>query len=116
VLWFGALFPRIAMISTVETRKGTEAVTSDRWHVVHARHDGSQAKLPFVRSISSEHEDRAACVKAARKLVADVRSETPDVPLSERDQVFVRRPGFKTIKNATRRPARTRPSPNAGDA
>jgi hypothetical protein len=104
------------MISTVETRKGTEAVTSDRWHVVHARHVGGRAKLPFLRSISSEHEDRGACVKAARKLIARVRSETPDVPVAERDQVFVRRPGFKSIKNSTRRSARTRPSPDAGDA
>jgi hypothetical protein len=96
------------MISTVDTRKGTQAVTSDRWHVVHARFVGGQSRFPFVRSISSEHEDRAACVDAARALIARVRSEAGDVPAEERDQVFVRRPGFKSVKNSKRRQARPR--------
>jgi hypothetical protein len=103
------------MISTVETRKGTAAITSDRWHVVHARFTEGEAGLPFLRSITSEHEDRAACVKAARSLVARVRSEAPNVPLAERDQVFVRRPGFKSLRKAARRPQPSRERAQGGD-
>jgi hypothetical protein len=104
------------MISTVETRKGTEAITSDRWHVVHARYMSGRASLPFLRSISSEHDDRAACVRAARVLIARVHSDAPAVPLAERDQVFVRRPGFKSLKSAARRTPRSRPRSKGGNA
>jgi hypothetical protein len=90
------------MISTVETRKGTEAITSDRWHVVHSRFVGEPATLPFRRSISSEHDDRASGVRAARILVTRLRREAGALPIETRDQVFVRRPGFKSVKNAKR--------------
>ena len=90
------------MISTVDTRKGTAALTSDRWHVVHARFVGTQVRLPFVRSISSEHDTRESCVQAARALVARVRGDAGEQPAEQRDQVFVRRPGFKTLKNSKR--------------
>jgi hypothetical protein len=102
------------MITTVETRKGTEAITSDRWHVVHARFVGAQADLPFARSVSSEHDDRKSCVRAARALRAKVRKEAGTVPVAEQDQVFVRRPGFKSLKAARRR--RQLPIRREGDA
>ena len=102
------------MITTVETRKGTEAITSDRWHVVHARFVGEGAGLPFTRSVSSEHDDRKSCVRAAKALVAKVRSEAGTVPLAEQDEVFVRRPGFKSLKAARRR--RQMPVRREGDA
>ena len=102
------------MITTVETSKGTEAITSDRWHVVHARFVGARARLPFARSISSEHDDRKSCVQAAKALIAKVRSEAGTVPLAEQDQVFVRRPGFKSLKAARRR--KQMPIRREGDA
>jgi hypothetical protein len=102
------------MITTVETRKGTEAITSDRWHVVHARYLGENVRLPFRRSISSEHDDRSTCVEAARALLAKLREQAGGVPEAERDQVFVRRPGFKSVKQAKRRTGRT--PPTAGGA
>ena len=45
------------MITSVKTSTGAEAITSDQWHVVHARFLGG-GKRPFSRSISSEHEDK----------------------------------------------------------
>ncbi|HET7844142.1 MAG TPA: hypothetical protein VFL14_08330 [Xanthomonadales bacterium] len=91
------------MISAVETKNGTAAITSDRWHVVHARFVGQPAARPFLRSITSEHDDRASCVRAARALIARIRSESGPVPIAERDQAFVRRPGYKSFKNSKRR-------------
>jgi hypothetical protein len=104
------------MISAVETRKGTEAITSDHWHVVHSRFLGKGARRPFLRSISSEHDDRTSCVKAARELLAKIRPEIEAVPLAERDQVFVRRPGFKSVKASKRRVSRRTPPAPSGDA
>jgi hypothetical protein len=91
------------MITTVDTRKGAEAITSDHWHVVHARFVGAAADLPFARSVTSEHDDRPSCIRAARTLVAQIRRDAGVVPEAERDQVFVRRPGFKSLKSASRR-------------
>ena len=109
VLWLGRNLETV-MISTVETRKRTEATTSDRWHVVHSHFVGRLATAPFLRSISSEHDDRASCVAAARSLLTRVRNEAGEVSIADRDQVFVRRPGFKSIKSAKKRrePARRR--------
>ena len=97
------------MITAVKTRKGTDAITSDQWHVVHARFLGGDERGRFGRSISSEHVDRVACVKAARALVARIRAEAGDVPDDPRDQVFVRRPGFKSLKTANHRVKRRAP-------
>jgi hypothetical protein len=96
------------MITAVKTRKGTDAITSDQWHVVHARFLGGDER-GFARSISSEHVDRGACVKAARALIARIRAEAGDVPADQRDQVFVRRPGFKSLKAANHRVKRGAP-------
>jgi hypothetical protein len=104
------------MISVVQTTKGREALTSDRWHVVHARFHANGKALPFHRSISSEHDDRVACVRAARALLTKLRAESVDVPPGERDEVFVRRPGFKSIKVATARSRRNVVTKTDGEA
>jgi hypothetical protein len=96
------------MISMVKTSKGKDAITSDRWHVVHSRFVTDKAPVLFLRSISSEHDDRATCVAAARTLLVRVRRDCKGVPVAERDQVFVRRPGFKSFKAAKHRFERTR--------
>ena len=98
------------MITSVKTSTGAEAITSDQWHVVHARFLGG-GKRPFSRSISSEHEDKLSCTKAATALWAKLRVDAKAVPADERDQVFVRRPGFKSLKLSKRRARRPRPLP-----
>jgi hypothetical protein len=91
------------MIQEVVNSKGAEAITSDHWHVVHSRFVGASRKRPFVRGVESEHADRAACVKAAKALRKKLATEAGSAPVEERDEVFVRRPGFKSLKKARRR-------------
>ncbi len=94
------------MITEVKNSKGSEAITSDHWHVVHSRFTEAESKRPFSRLISSEHDDRADCVKAAQALRVKLRAGARGVPLDERDQVFVCRPGFKSLKLARTRRAK----------
>jgi hypothetical protein len=115
VLWIVVRSEAEPMISSVETRKGTEAITSDRWHVVHSRFVGESGGFPFRRSIASEHDDRASSVRAARSLVTRLRRESGALPIETRDQVFVRRPGFKSVKSAKRRIGRVHRT-DGGDA
>lgn len=103
------------MITGVKTRKGTEAITSDHWHVVHSRYLGTGQSRPFSRSISSEHDDRGECVKAARALVARLRADAGALPQDERDEVFVRKPNFKSLKLSKRR-IKGAPAPKQDDA
>lgn len=86
------------MITEAKTSKGAEAITSDHWHVVHSRFVRAESKRPFSRIINSEHDDRATCVKAAQALRVKLRADAAEVPLDERDQVFMCRPGFKSLK------------------
>lgn len=86
--------------------KGVEAITSDQWHVVHSRFMAGPGPFHFLRGISSEHVARADCLKAARALHARLRAESAAVPRAERDQVFVRRPRYKSLKRARRRKSR----------
>lgn len=97
------------MITAVKTRKGSDAITSDQWHVVHARFLGADGRCRFGRSVTSEHVDRGACVKAARALLARIRAEAGEVPPDQRDEVFVRRPGFKSLKTVNHRVKRSAP-------
>lgn len=91
------------MIRETLNKKSTLAVTSDRWHVVYARWSGVVAEVPrFERSIVSEHDDKAAAVEAARRLASTYPAEMADRPRERRDQVFVRRPGYKSLKSAKR--------------
>jgi hypothetical protein len=91
------------MIQEVVTSKGAQAITSDQWHVVHSRFVEAGRQRPFVRGVESEHADRAACVRAARALRRKLATEAGAAPVEERDEVFVRKPGFKSLKKARRR-------------
>jgi hypothetical protein len=89
------------LIRDTLSRKSNPSITSDRWHVVHARWSGNAAGVPsFARSITSEHADRATAIAAARALQTSLGSELATRPRLCRDQVFVRRPAFKTLKLA----------------
>jgi hypothetical protein len=72
---------------------------------VHSKWCGTAVKHPpFARKVVSEHgDDRSAAVAAARKLVARIKSSIEKRPVAERDQVFVRRPEFRSLKFATQR-------------
>src|SRR5690349_21089163 len=91
------------MIKDTLNRKSHPAVTSDRWHVIHARWGGDPAGDPrFVRSIVSEHGDSAAATKSARDLLAALAPEMAARRRETRDQVLVRKPGYKSLKTAKR--------------
>ena len=88
------------MIAEVLNSKGSAALTSDQWHVVHSRFMFPGARRPFLRCVHSEWGDRASCSSAAKALRVHLNEGSQDVPESERDEVFVRRPNFKTLKLA----------------
>jgi hypothetical protein len=93
------------MIKEVVTSKGTPAITSDQWHVVHSRYADGRQERPFARAVHSEHASRSECVQAARALRRKLSAGSQSVPAAERDEVFVRRPNFKSLKLArVRRP------------
>ncbi len=97
------------MIRDTTNRKSIPAITSDRWHVIHARWSGDPAGEPrFERSIVSEHEDRAAAASAAREILSSLTTEMTARPRGRRDQVFVRKPNYKSLKTARRRDRRRR--------
>jgi hypothetical protein len=91
------------MISETLTSKGTAAITSDQWHVVHSHFagDGKGAR-PFARAIVSEHDDRSGCRTAAKALMSTIKAEAKKIPVGKRDQVFARPPHFKSLKAAKR--------------
>lgn len=89
------------MIEEVVTKKGAAAITSDQWYVVHSRRVERSGDSVFVRGIYSEHADRASCRKAAATLRAKLQSASASVPVAERDEVFSRRPRFKTLKETS---------------
>lgn len=78
------------------------AVTSDRWHVVHAQWSGAPGEPTFLRSIVSEHEDSASALRAARALKTSLLPGMASRPSYARDQVIVRRPASESLKNAGR--------------
>lgn len=90
------------MIRELLNAENKLAVTSDRWHVIHARWSGAPGEPFFLRSIVSEHEDSAAAVKAARHLKASLVPGMVSRPGYTRDQVIVRRPAAESLKNACR--------------
>jgi hypothetical protein len=75
------------------------AVTSDRWHVIHARWSGAPGTPRFVRSIVSEHEDSASALEAARDLKSSLVRAMGERPKNARDQVIVRRPASESLKH-----------------
>jgi hypothetical protein len=91
------------MIQETRSSKRNPAITSDAWHVVHARWSGAGSDEPrFSRTIVSEHRERAGAIAAARKLVTALSTEMYDRPLEHRDQIFVRQPKYKSLKTASR--------------
>lgn len=101
------------MIRATVNRKQRPVLTSDRWHVVHASlsTDASAAAAGaprFVRSIVSEHEDRALARAAAREVFAALVPAMAGRLRGARDQVFVRRPGYLSLEIAKRVPKRSR--------
>jgi len=91
------------MIQETRSRKSNPAITSDAWHVVHARWCGNRSAQPrFERAIVSEHRERAGAVTAAQKLVTALATEMYGRPHEHRDQIFVRQPEYKTLKTAAR--------------
>ena len=91
------------MIQDTVTRSRRAALTSDRWHVVHARWAGDPSgEADFTRTIVSEHEDRPSAVKAAREILTSMATEQAARSATQRDQVFVRKPEFKSFKSAKR--------------
>lgn len=89
------------MIRDTLSRRRNPSITSDRWHVVHAHSAGGTTEGDsFARTIVSEHDDREAAVLAARELVRSLARELAARPPSQRDQVFVRPPTFKSLKTA----------------
>jgi hypothetical protein len=91
------------MIRDTVSRKNNDALTSDRWHVVHARWNGVERGQPrFERSIVSEHDDSDEAVVAARNIQGRLAGELVGREAERRDQIFVRRPGFKSLKVSKR--------------
>lgn len=83
--------------------KSHPALTSDHWHVVHARWSGERSLRPrFERVIVSEHGDRKTATVAARTLVKELTTEMYGRPHEHRDQIFVRQPSYRTLKSAAR--------------
>ena len=78
------------------------AVTSDRWHVIHAQWSGAPGEPFFLRSIVSEHEDSASALRAARELKSSLVPGMASRPKHARDQVIVRRPASESLKTAGR--------------
>lgn len=92
------------MIKETVSHKNNPSLTSDRWHVVHARWSGDAAGEPkFERSIVSEHDDQESAAVSARSLETSLASEMNDRKPEQHDQLWVRRPDFKSLKNARRR-------------
>lgn len=91
------------MITETKSHKSNPAITSDRWHVVHARWNGAETDEPqFDRSIVSEHDDREGATRAAGELHQSLAGEMNSRREPVRDQLFVRRPDFKTLRTAAR--------------
>jgi hypothetical protein len=78
------------------------AVTSDRWHVVHARWSGVPGTPRFIRTIVSEHEDDVSAMRAARELRSSLVDGMSQRPRETHDQVIVRQPNAESLKDAKR--------------
>ena len=91
------------MIEETVNRKSNPAITSDRWHVLIARWSGNRSGEPrFQRTILSEHESSAAAIRAARKVASSFSTQMDERPREKRDQVLVRKPGYKSLITAGR--------------
>jgi hypothetical protein len=97
------------MIQETLSRQHKPALTSDHWHIVHARWAGEASGTPrFEREIVSEHDDRASALVAARKFAASISDAMLQLPHDRRDEIVIRRPEYKSLKTAKRRMRRRR--------
>ena len=91
------------MIHEAQNEVSRLVVISDRWHVVHARwNEDLTGVAQFSRTVVSEHDDEEGARTAAHSLIAELRPELGGRPLPQRDQVFVRKPGYRSLKEAHR--------------
>ena len=91
------------MIQETSKRKNEPAITSNQWHVVHAKWSGDPNGKPlFLRSIVSEHDDQAAALGAREALAASLVEGMTERSDATKDQVFVRKPTYKSLKTARR--------------
>jgi hypothetical protein len=91
------------MIRESKNDSNRAVVSSDRWHVVHARWERNLTEpARFARTIVSEHDDRAAASVSARALMHDLVADLAERPLHLRDQIFLRKPGYLSLQRAQR--------------
>jgi hypothetical protein len=91
------------MIRESKNHKNSRMLSSDRWHVLRARWTGESKTDPlYRRTIESEHEDRDSALTAARAVAAGFHVEMDSRTRETRDQVLVRRPGYKSLELARR--------------
>ncbi len=87
------------MIQETLNDKNCPVLTSDHWHVLRARWTGKSTGEPeYQRTIVSEHDDSASATLAARQIVDTFATEMAGRTRETRDQVLVRRPGYKSLK------------------
>ncbi|MBI5434624.1 MAG: hypothetical protein HZA52_17465 [Planctomycetes bacterium] len=97
------------MIRETRTPNRNPAITSDRWHVIHARWDGIVRTEPlFVRTIVSEHDQRAAAINAALELEKTIATDMADRDAATRDQIYIRRPAYTSLVTSPRLARRTK--------
>ena len=91
------------MIRETTNHKNAHVLTSDHWHVLRARWTGDPSGEPlYRRTIESEHDDSASAADAARTIAASFGTEMEGRTRQTRDQVLVRRPGYRSLQIAKR--------------
>ncbi len=91
------------MIRESRNESNRVVLSSDRWHVVHARWERNLTETArFARTIVSEHDDRDTARLSARSLMNQLVAGLAELPLPLRDQIFLRRPGYLSLKRAHR--------------
>jgi len=96
------------VIKELLNRRQRSVLTSDQWHVLHARWVGNaRGTARFERSIISEHVDRATAIESAKHFGGSHTPEQGERADEARDQILVRRPDAKSLKFAGRRQPRS---------
>jgi hypothetical protein len=91
------------MIRETTSHNDAPMLTTDQWHVLRARWTGESTTEPlYRRTIESEHEDNDAAANAARQIASGFGTEMEGRERLTRDQVLVRRPGYKSLRVARR--------------
>lgn len=90
------------MIREFLNTENQPALTSDLWHVVHAKWSADAEPPSFVREIVSEHRDSASALRSARRLKAELVRAMQSREKEAWDQVLVKRPSAESLKTAGR--------------